>query len=222
MNMMHRFVLIALVVAALAQPSFATQPMMEFELDNSTNPSAYEETLPTNEKTEVSASSVESKKPDPIKSTVPAAPVTSTPIAKKANPSAGALTPRDIPLIETQNDSIVNPEIRYVTGGIGEDEIHEIQAAKANYNLYVMSANEASSFIGDARVVIARKQGEAMEVVLDVVAGPLLYVALPAGSYTLSASLGAQSKRQAFVVKDQSTPHYIHLGWKSASAKPAH
>ncbi len=216
MKMLHRFVLLALVVAAFMQPAFAAQPTVEFELDNSTNPSAYEETLPTGD---AEQTPVINAAPEPAKAVAPAARSIKKPAAKPAKVAPEpAPEPRDIPLIETINDVIVSPEIRYVTGGVGEDEERDIIASKPNYNLYVMSANETGNFMGDARVVIARKQGEAMEIVLDVVSGPLLYVALPVGTYTLSASLGAQSKRVNFKIKEKGTPPNIHLGWKTSGA----
>ncbi len=121
---------------------------------------------------------------------------------------------REIPLIETHNATVVGPDVTYVTGGIGQDEKDAIEASKADYNLYVMSASVDGAFVGDAHVDITQKNGNAVTTVLSVVAGPLLYVKLPAGTYTLSASLGDQGKTQTFTIGKKATTENIHLGWK--------
>lgn len=219
MKMLRRFVLRALVVATLAQPALADQPVVNFQLDNSTDFRAYEESLPEGAVPEAPVVDMQPSMPAPIKPITPAVRSPEKPLAKPVTAVVKQpIAPREIPLIETQNDQMVNPEVRYVTGGVGEDEARDIIASKADYNLHIMSANEMGSFVGDARVVIGRKQGEAVEVVLDVVAGPLLYVSLPPGSYTFSATLGSQTKREAFVVKDKGAVRNIHLGWKSVRA----
>lgn len=122
--------------------------------------------------------------------------------------------PQEIPSIETENEVSKSDDVTYVTGGIGEDEKAAIEAAKGDYNLQVMSASQNGAFVGDAKVVISQKNGKETVEMLNVVAGPLLYVRLPAGSYVLDASLGAQKKHQAFTVSRKGTPARIHLGWK--------
>ena len=119
---------------------------------------------------------------------------------------------RPIPLIQNKQPTEVAPDVTYVTGGIGDDELASIKASKAEYNTYVLSASTNGAFVGDAKVTIKDKSGKVM---LDTVAGPILYVKLPAGSYTLDATLGQQSKRQAFTIggKKGGTAN-IHLGWK--------
>lgn len=129
--------------------------------------------------------------------------------AKQAKPA-----PRDIPMIETHNDESSHAGVTYVTGGIGDDEREAIEAAKEDYNLHVTSASNDGAFVGDARVVIVNKAGEEM---LNVVAGPLLYVRLPAGNYVLDASLGEQKKHQSFTVAKKGQPVMIRMGWKVAS-----
>ena len=136
-------------------------------------------------------------------------PVKSTKKSKEIEQKA-----REIPLIETQNDNSNAADVTYVTGGIGDDEKQAIEASKADYNVYVMSASISGAFVGDAHVTISRKNGKESESVLTVVAGPLLYVKLPAGSYVLDANLGDQQKRQAFTINKKGAPIRIHLGWK--------
>lgn len=142
-------------------------------------------------------------KKNPPKDVKPAKPVA------KAEPVA-----EEIPTIETDNEVSKSDDVNYVTGGIGEDEKQAIEAAKGDYNLHVMSASLNGAFVGDARVIIRQKDGKVLHDMLNVVAGPLLYVKLPPGSYVLEASLGAQTKRQNFSVSKKGAPARIHLGWK--------
>jgi hypothetical protein len=128
----------------------------------------------------------------------------------KAEP---ATPPRDIPLIETANDNRSHPDVTYITGGIGEDEQQMLEAVKPEYNLHIMSASMNGAFVGDAQVLITRGNGEQTEEMLNVVAGPLLYVKLPAGSYSLLASLGEQTKRQNFTIGVKRKTARVHLGW---------
>ena len=76
------------------------------------------------------------------------------PAVKKEKPAKAAKVkepqpePRDIPTIDTDNAATSADDVTYVTGGIGEDEKKAIEDAKADYNLYVMSASTSGAFVG--------------------------------------------------------------------------
>jgi hypothetical protein len=206
MNMLQRVLLCALVVASFAQPAFSASKTVEFQLDNSSDYTAYEETIPAGEVPQAPAPGVQP-------AAKPMKPAAKKPAKAQAEPKP---MPREIPLIETKNEVVASPDVRYITGGIGEDEARQIIASKSDYNLHIMSADATAAFVGDAHVVIARKDGKVAETVLDVVSGPLLYVALPPGEYGLSATLGEQHKEQTFSIKPKGAARAIHLGWKSS------
>ena len=141
------------------------------------------------------------------------APVKAKPVpAPKATPDAVPL--REIPSIETENEGHHSDEVNFVTGGVGEEERAAIEASREDYNLYVTST-AAGAFTGDVRVVIRQFVGSTSEEVLDVVAGPLLYVKLPAGNYSLEASLGERVQRQAFSIRAKAKASRIVLNWKT-------
>jgi hypothetical protein len=100
--------------------------------------------------------------------------------------------------------------VNYVTGGIGDDERQAIEASKGDYNLHVTSASGNGAFVEDTQVVIKDKAGTE---VLNVTAGPLLYVKLPTGSYTLEATHGSDSQTKKFVIGKKPTRD-LHLSWK--------
>ena len=158
--------------------------------------------------------------PPPVQVTPEPKPIVKQIMVKKSDSSTDVPAPktakavarpaRDIPLIATQNPVESSPDVNYVTGGIGDDERSSIESAKGDYNLHVMSASTNGAFVGDARVVISSDGKE----LLNVVAGPLLYVKLPAGKYALDASLGEQKKHQDFTIGGKQSSANVHLGWK--------
>ncbi len=156
----------------------------------------------------------------PAPTTTPPKPIVTSPMVKKNDSATDVPAPhvkakkiaaaRDIPMIETQNPVESSPDVNYVTGGIGDDERSSIESAKGDYNLHVMSASINGAFVGDARVVVSTGGKE----MLNVVAGPLLYAKLPAGNYSLEATLGEQKKHQDFTISEKQNSANVHLAWK--------
>ncbi|MGF6205902.1 carboxypeptidase regulatory-like domain-containing protein [Pseudomonas frederiksbergensis] len=82
--------------------------------------------------------------------------------------------------------------ISYLSGGIGEDESKAIQQAKG-YNLHMtFSVGVDNKYIPDVDVVIQKDQGETVLTLSQ--AGPLVYVQLPAGKYTVIATRNGEAK----------------------------
>lgn len=121
--------------------------------------------------------------------------------------------PRDIPMIEPIGESKSHEDVTFVTGGVGAEERAFIEATKGDYNLHITNASETSAFVDDARVSIYRANAD--EQMLDVTAGPLLYVRLPAGNYTLLAVKGTQTIRQNFKAPKKGAPAKLVLTWKA-------
>lgn len=90
-----------------------------------------------------------------------------------------------------------------MTGGIGDEERSELDAAKKDYNLYIMSADKDSAFVGDTQIAIHTLKGDEL---LNTTAGPLLYAKLPAGTYVVEASQGGRTQK-----------HKVTIGAKGAS-----
>jgi hypothetical protein len=135
--------------------------------------------------------------------------------AKKPEAAPAAPVARDITLIETLREARSHGDVSYVTGGIGEDERAAIEAAKGDYNLHVLSSGAQGAFVGEAQIVITRQAGAGQsEEMLAVRAGPLLYVRLPAGNYSLTATLGEQQHVKKLTVGKRSSPLRIPLSWK--------
>src|SRR5262249_5542328 len=102
--------------------------------------------------------------------------------------------------------SIQQGDVRYITGGIGDEEREALDAVKKDYNLHVTSTNKDGEFNGDTQIVILGKGGEKL---VDVVAGPLFYAQLPAGHYTLQAVNGGVQKQQKVTIGGKDARVYL-------------
>lgn len=109
----------------------------------------------------------------------PAAAPTAAPVAQPGWDSlgSGAIPALPLEVMQTQGG------IRYINGGVGDEELAQLKAQAPDYNLQVMLSAPKGEFISDVTLRILDKTGTPLLLVQD--AGPYLYVKLPAGEYTL-------------------------------------
>ncbi len=98
--------------------------------------------------------------------------------------------------------------ITYITGGIGDEERHTLEAAKKDYNLYVLNSDKDGAYIGDARVLIRDAKDHTL---LDTTAGPLFYANLPTGTYIVEASLGGKTQKKTVTLGLKKTANPIFI-----------
>jgi hypothetical protein len=104
---------------------------------------------------------------------------------------AASLDPVDNAGVQVQQQQ--QNGITYLSGGIGEDESKAIQQSKG-YNLHMtFSVGSQSEYIPDVDVKIQKAQGETVLTLNQ--AGPLVYVQLPAGRYTVVATRNGEVRR---------------------------
>ena len=116
----------------------------------------------------------------------------------------GTLKPSDIPsaavsppvIDESHSHDVVG--IRFMTGGIGDEERAQIKAAEKDYNLKVVSADRSGAYRGATQVIIMDSKGRKL---LDLDAEPVLLGSLPVGHYTLSAKTEGKTKEVSFVIR---------------------
>lgn len=76
--------------------------------------------------------------------------------------------------------------VSYITGGIGDEEVAEIDAQEHNFNTHIVMIATGGEYMGEVNVRILSKSGN--EVLhLDNI-GPYLYANLPNGAYTVEAT----------------------------------
>jgi hypothetical protein len=104
---------------------------------------------------------------------------------------AASLEPIDSSGVQVQRQE--QNGIAYLSGGVGEDESKAIQQA-TGYNLHMtFSTGPVSEYIPDVDVIIQKAEGPPVLTLSE--AGPLVYVQLPAGKYTVVATHRGEVRR---------------------------
>jgi len=87
----------------------------------------------------------------------------------------------------------------FVVGGVGQDEVAQLEQERGNYTLKLVTADRATTaYLADVRVLI-RDAGQ--KVVFDrVLSGPWLLIDLPPGRYDIDASFQGQAQRSSATI----------------------
>jgi hypothetical protein len=103
---------------------------------------------------------------------------------------AASLDPIDNSGVQVQRQE--QNGITYLSGGIGEDEAKAIQQT-TGYNLHMtFSVGVDNKYIPDVDVVIQKAPGQTVLTLSQ--AGPLVYVQLPPGKYTVVATRNGEAR----------------------------
>jgi hypothetical protein len=118
--------------------------------------------------------------------------------------AAPALAGGQFPVPMQQGDVI------YISGGVGDDEIAAMKAVVNAYDLLISNSEKDGSYTAGIDVTIRDGHGG---VVLDAKnTGPLLYVKLPPGDYTLDALYhGVENVKETTIGAKR--PTEINLIW---------
>ena len=101
--------------------------------------------------------------------------------------------------------------VRYLQGGIGQDEANALRKT-TGYDLHVeLSTGPEGKFQSGATVDIQNAQGQPVPSVSD--AGPLLYVQLPPGKYKVIGNAQGQAVQQWATVTGKA-PTTVNLNWR--------
>jgi hypothetical protein len=105
--------------------------------------------------------------------------------------NATNLTPIDNTGVQVQ--PMQQNGITYLSGGIGEDEARAIGQAQG-YNLHMTFAiGPENKYVPDVDVTVQNASGQTLLTLSD--AGPLVYVQLPPGKYTVAAMRNGEERR---------------------------
>ncbi|MFJ4432412.1 carboxypeptidase regulatory-like domain-containing protein [Pseudomonas sp. NPDC089395] len=101
--------------------------------------------------------------------------------------------------------------IRYLEGGIGQDEANALRKTPG-YDLHVeLSTGPDGKFQSGASVDIQNAQGSSLLSLQD--AGPLLYVQLPPGQYRVIGQADGTTVQQHVTVNGKA-PATVNLNWR--------
>jgi hypothetical protein len=85
------------------------------------------------------------------------------------------------------------PGGRYVTGGVGGDEQAQLRQMRGEYNLRILAAQPGGDYQANGQVAIYRGEDKLVDATM---AGPMMLVQLPPGSYRLRLAAGGKSTEQ--------------------------
>jgi len=122
--------------------------------------------------------------------------------------------PASLELVDSTGVQIQRQEqngIAYLSGGVGEDEAKAIQQT-TGYNLHMtFSIGPEGKYVPDVELVIQSTQGQSVLTLSQ--AGPLVYVQLPAGKYTVVATRHGEAKRDTTDVGKDNVRNLV-FNWK--------
>lgn len=102
--------------------------------------------------------------------------------------------------------------IQYMTGGIGEEDKFDMRPHAKKFTLNLLfSHGSAGEYLTDTNVNIYNEQSELVFRIKG--AKPMLYVNLPAGTYTILASNHGERLRHKLTIEGNSNQKVI-LNWK--------
>ncbi|VVN16981.1 hypothetical protein PS662_04151 [Pseudomonas fluorescens] len=122
---------------------------------------------------------------------------------------AATLEPVDTSGVQIQRQD--QNGVAYLSGGIGEDEAKAIQQA-TGYNLHMtFSVGAEGKYVPDVDVIIQKAQGQTVLTLSQ--AGPLVYVQLPPGKYTVIATRNGEERRDTADVESGAARNMV-FNWK--------
>ena len=103
--------------------------------------------------------------------------------------------------------------ITYLSGGIGEDEARAIGQAQG-YNLHMTFAiGPENKYVPDVYVTVQSASGQTLLTLSD--AGPLVYVQLPPGKYSVVATRNGEERRDTAEVGSGAARNLV-FHWNSS------
>jgi len=98
----------------------------------------------------------------------------------------------------------------FITGGVGEEELEQINASRGEFNVQLLMAEKTGTYVTGVWVVIVDAKGSK---VLEVEgAGPYLLVKLPAGVYQINALYDALSQNKRLELRE-GKPQKVTFSW---------
>jgi hypothetical protein len=109
--------------------------------------------------------------------------------------------------------------IDYMSGGIGAEERARFDAAKPRFNThFLFTAESDGEFLADVKVAVRDREGRTVFDLRD--AGPMLWMQLPAGTYTVEAAYDGRLEKTTVRVGGRlQAMHVFHWTTASRSAR---
>ncbi|MGE5469586.1 MAG: carboxypeptidase regulatory-like domain-containing protein [Bacteroidota bacterium] len=120
--------------------------------------------------------------------------------------------------LQAEESAISPPAIRntasgtpYLSGGVGDEELQQIEQAAKDFNLKLVMAEMSGAYATGVALVITDSKGNR---VLDLpAAGPLLLTRLPGGSYRIDASYEGRTLQKTVNIRPGGQQQMTLLTW---------
>lgn len=111
-----------------------------------------------------------------------------------------------------QEDVATQGGVSFVSGGVGLDSQERLRAREKEFNLKLVFTLVEGNYVADAGVVLKNAAGK---ILLEATAdGPFFLAKLPAGKYTVIATLSGKSETRMFAIRSKGL-HTEYLRWPS-------
>jgi hypothetical protein len=132
-------------------------------------------------------------------------------VAMAAGVAPLAAQAQDTLVIETMNAT------RYVNGGIGKEERAAMEREAKQFPLRMtFSERKDGELVADVPVAVSDAKGSPVFILPK--AGPLLYVMLPDGKYTVSATWRGKTETQDVTLAGKTAKH-LYFHWADTARK---
>jgi len=101
-------------------------------------------------------------------------------------------------------------QVPYLSGGVGQDEREQLEAAAADYNLKLTFARADGAFVADVDVTVKSKSGATLLAAKSE--GPLFFARLPPGDYEVAATYRGVAKQDG-VALGAGGQQELHFRW---------
>lgn len=103
-----------------------------------------------------------------------------------------------------------NPSVPMLSGGVGEEEYEALQTAKDRFNTRMLFTETSGAYLSDVKVDIS--QGDGAVIASTTTQGPVLFVKLKPGTYSVKAVVGGLTKEHKFTVSGKGMTQ-VHLAF---------
>ena len=111
-------------------------------------------------------------------------------------------------------ETLLNPGfangVPYLSGGIGDEELDELERARPNYNTRFVLSEASGAYVSDVALQVTTVLGEPIVALSG--AGPIVLLQLSPGTYLIAASYDGRTVQKRLDVADN-TARTISLIW---------
>ena len=100
----------------------------------------------------------------------------------------------------------------YLTGGVSSEEREFLEQSSKAYNVQLTFAEKGGAYLSDVNLVVT--DGKGGEIIAIRTNGPFFYIQLPPGSYSVSATFQAETKRLKSLVVPKARTVQQTFVWK--------